>query len=111
MTLDNQKGAVRFLAAFLIAMLNGNVRAGIIGTNLPAQPLTLERIGLLSAAEQPAWKKYLARSSRQLHADREFLGKELHKYKLEEPTSPPGGSSVRSIPLDNPPGWYGTAEA
>src|ERR1017187_8953912 len=39
--------------------------AAIIGTNSPTQPLTAGRIAALPRAQQPVWKEYLKRSTRQ----------------------------------------------
>ena len=39
--------------------------AGIVGTNPPSLPVTAERIATLPAAEQTAWREYLARSTAQ----------------------------------------------
>jgi PelA/Pel-15E family pectate lyase len=85
-------------------------RAAVIGTNVPAHPVAAERIATLPARQQPAWKQYLDRSERQLRVDQAFLQAELREHGLKEPTVPPAGSSVRSIPLNNPPAWYGQAE-
>ena len=61
-----------FLFAVLL-MAASFSRAAIIGTNPPAMPLTLARIGTLPAAQQPAWQEYLERSARQMAADQNFL--------------------------------------
>ena len=48
-----------FLSASLLA---APALAGVIGQNVPALPITAERIAQLPADQQPAWKAYLARS-------------------------------------------------
>ena len=68
--------------------------AAIIGTNPPALPLTAERIAALPKNEQPAWKKYLERSARQLQADRRFLSNEMKSHGLKGTLMPPAGNSV-----------------
>src|SRR6266851_3072896 len=96
-----------FVAVLSHALL---LPAAIIGTNIPAKPLTAERIGSLPPASQPAWRKYLERSSRQMQADQAFLGKELRQHNLQKPITPPQGNDVRSIPLNRPAEWYGQAD-
>ncbi len=96
------------LAVFGFAPL---ASAAIIGTNVPAQSLTLDRVRQLPAAQQPAWNSYLSRSDRQLHADHAFLQNELRTYGLKESTLPPPGRSASSMPLEKPAAWYGEAEA
>ena len=85
--------------------------AAIIGTNPPAQPLTAERIAALPRAQQPAWKEYLKRSTKQLRADQAFLQAEMRKHGIQQPVVPPSGRSVRSMPLNRPASWYGESEA
>jgi PelA/Pel-15E family pectate lyase len=85
--------------------------AAIIGTNLPAQSLTAERIAALPPDQQTVWNEYLERSTRQWQADQDFLQAELREHKLRQPLTPPTGHSVRSIPLRKPDAWYGKNEA
>ena len=84
--------------------------AAIIGTNIPAKPLTVERIGSLPPARQPAWRKYLDRSSRQMQTDQAYLASELRQHKFRKAITPPQGNDVRSIPLNRPAEWYGQAD-
>ena len=85
--------------------------AAIIGTNSPIQPLTAGRIAALPRAQQPAWKEYLKRSTRQLRADQAFLQAEMRKHGIKQLGVPPPGHSARSIPLNHPASWYGESEA
>ena len=85
--------------------------AAIIGTNSPALPLTAERIAELPKDKQPAWRKYLARSERQLQADQKFLFNEMKSHGLKESLLPPAGNSGSRLSLKQPGAWYGQAEA
>jgi PelA/Pel-15E family pectate lyase len=101
----------RFFLFVLAAVLVSRTSAAIIGTNVPASPLTAERIAALPAAEQPAWKDYLERSTRQMQADKDFLRAELKAGGLKTPAIPTAANSAKGIDLDNPADWYGQAEA
>jgi PelA/Pel-15E family pectate lyase len=83
----------------------------IIGTNLPSQGVTADRIATLPADHQAAWKKYLARSEQQLQADQTFLYQEMKQHGVKETVMPPGSRSGSRLPLDKPAAWYGEAEA
>jgi PelA/Pel-15E family pectate lyase len=100
--------------AFFLALILGfaaQTFAAIIGTNVPASPLTAERVAALPAKQQTVWKVYLDRSARQMKADRNFLQTEMRAHKIETPLVPPAGHSANSLALDKPDDWYGTAEA
>lgn len=68
----------------------------------------MERLAALPAAEQPAWRDYLARSKALGAADEKFYTDELKVQSLTKPLVPTRG---RSLPLKNPDAWYTTAEA
>jgi len=85
--------------------------AAIIGTNVPAQPLTAARVAALPTAQQAAWNSYLSRSDRQLHAGQAFLQTEMREHGLKESIVPPSGRSTSSMPLGKPAAWYGEAGA
>jgi PelA/Pel-15E family pectate lyase len=85
--------------------------AETIGTSVPAQSITVERIARLPKFEQQAWLDYLDRSKKQKEADRAVLFAELKAMGLSEPLVPPSGSSARSMPLTKSVEWYGGAEA
>jgi len=80
--------------------------AHVIGTNVPAAPLTAERVATL-----PAWKAYLENSIRQRQADQDFLRAEMKAYGLTNAIEPPKASSPKGTPLDRTTYWYGSAEA
>jgi PelA/Pel-15E family pectate lyase len=84
--------------------------ASVIGTNVPAQPITAERIAALPAAQRPAWRAYLARSIAQEKADRAALAAEL-KPGQAAPPRPPTGHGDNGMALDKDPAWYASPEA
>jgi len=96
-----------FLTASLLA---APAFASVIGTNVPAQPITAERIAKLPAAQQPAWKAYLERSTAQKKADRAALAAELKPGETAPPPIPTGHGDG-GMPLDKDPAWYGSPEA
>jgi PelA/Pel-15E family pectate lyase len=99
---------------FLFALALGfaaPLSAAIIGTNVPALPLTVERIATLPSAQQSAWTEYLERSQRQMQADKDFLQSEMRGHGLKVFIVPPSGHSAKSIPLDNSEVWYHSAQA
>jgi PelA/Pel-15E family pectate lyase len=83
----------------------------VIGSSVPAQSITAERIAQLPKAQQAAWKQYLDRSIRQKEADRAVLLAELKAEGFSEPSIPPSGSAARSMPLTRPAEWYASADA
>ena len=85
--------------------------AAIIGTNLPAQPVTVERVTALPRAQRAAWLDYLKHSAEQGQADRALIQAELRRCGLQQPIVPPSSHSARSIPLDEPIAWYAQNEA
>ena len=103
---------IRHAAALCLSasLLAAPVLAGVIGTNVPAQPITAERIAALPAAQQPAWKAYLARSTAQEKADRAALAAELKPGQVASPP-PEAGHGDGGMPLDKDAAWYGSAEA
>ena len=82
------------------------VSGAVIGTNVPATPLTAERVAAL-----PAWKNYLENSVRQRQADQDFLRAEMKAHGLKETVEPPKSASPKGTPLDRTASWYGSAEA
>jgi hypothetical protein len=69
-------------------------------TNAPALPLTHERIAALPPDRQPAWRKCLGRSERQMQADRAFLKKEMRNNGPEKTAAPHEVRGVKGIALD-----------
>ena len=80
--------------------------AAIIGTNVPATPLTAERVATL-----PAWKSYFENSLRQRQADQNFLRAELRAHGWNQTTLPPKTTNADGVALDRETGWYGSAKA
>jgi len=94
------------ILALLGVDLNPQVFAAIIGTNVPAMPLTAARVSAL-----PAWKIYFEASLRQRQADQEFLRTELKAHGLKQTSLPHGSHSAKGLALENSADWYGGAEA
>jgi PelA/Pel-15E family pectate lyase len=110
----NSQLALKIRFGLLCALIFGVARqlpAAIIGTNVPAQPLTAERIAALPAKSRPDWEKYRERSDRQLRADQTFLRTEMRQHGMKQSVVPPAGRHATSIPLDKPAAWYGEADA
>ena len=80
--------------------------ATVIGTNVPANPLTATRVAAL-----PAWKSYLENSIRQRKADQDFLHAEMKALHLTNAIAPPKSSSPKGTPLDRTASWYGSEDA
>jgi len=95
----------------LLMVLACPVPAAIIGTNVPARPLTRERIATLPSDQQAAWLEYLTRSEQQKLADQAFLRAELTKLGRKNPIIPPAGHSADDLKLDLLATWYGSTEA
>ncbi|QAY77463.1 pectate lyase [Sphingosinicella sp. BN140058] len=85
--------------------------AKVIGTNVPAQSLTHERIAALPAAERAAWAAYLRRSEAQMRADRASLAAELPAGATPPPPPQAVGGGKGNMPLDRDASWYGGTEA
>src|SRR5450756_2253754 len=99
----NRTSAVALAVTFISLVL---ARAHIIGTNVPALPLTAERV-----ADLPALKSYLETSLRQRQADQDFLHAELKAYGLTNAIQPPGSATPKGTPLTRMAYWYGGTEA
>ena len=91
-------------------LLSAPAFAGVIGTNVPAQPITAARIAALPAAQQGAWKAYLARSIAQEKADRAALAAQLKPGQVAPP-QPPTGHGDNGMVLDKDLAWYASPEA
>ena len=99
------------LVGVVLALTVARGVAGIIGTNVPAAPLTHERIATLPATQQTAWKKYLDHSERLRRADQAALQKEMAQRGLERSIVAPASRGVRSVPLERGADWYAGDEA
>jgi PelA/Pel-15E family pectate lyase len=104
----SEGASMKKLFAVLFAALISAVaaQAAVIGTNVPATPLTAQRVAGL-----PAWENYFAASERQRTADQEFFRAELRAHGLTNSTLPHGSHSASSVPLKNLGAWYGGAAA
>jgi PelA/Pel-15E family pectate lyase len=86
------------------------VSSAVIGTSSPAKSITAARIAALPKKDRGLWTAYLARSQKQMQADRAALAAE-RMAGAPGPAMPNAGFAGRSMPLDRDAGWYGTAEA
>ena len=91
-------------ALFLLAA--GTTFAAVIGTNIPATPLTSERVASL-----PAWKTYLENSQRLRAVDQNYLRAELAAHNLKQSTAPKKVHNAGGVSLKNPAAWYAGTEA
>src|SRR5689334_6778985 len=96
-----------FLVALVGALIGLPVHGSIIGTNVPADPLTPERIARLPVTQQPAWTDYLKRSEEQRRADQAALQQEMSSRGLTNSVVPPSSRGVGSMPLGRSAAWYG----
>jgi PelA/Pel-15E family pectate lyase len=94
-----------------LAISTTSIAAAVIGASTAAESITVDRIAALPRAQQKVWRDYLDRSMRQMQADRAFLQAEFKAAGLSAETVPPNGSAARSMPLNRPAEWYGSAEA
>jgi PelA/Pel-15E family pectate lyase len=96
--------AVLFCLAALLT--TGSNHAAVIATNVPATPLTAERV-----ANLPEWKNYFENSQRQKAADQKFFRDELMAHGLTNATLPHATHNAKGVALDNPDAWYRSREA
>ena len=82
--------------------------AAVVGTNVPALPLTAARITALPADQRPAWQAYIDRSEKLRVADAATLAAELKAAGLSAPLVPTKG---RGLPLFQPAAFWSTPEA
>ena len=94
-----------FAAVLLLPAL---LPAAIVGTNVPALPLTAERINALPAAEQPAWHRYLAQSRAKFAIDQATLAAETKAAGLTAPLVPAKG---RGVSLNQPAAFWSGPDA
>src|ERR1035438_3874651 len=73
------------------------LRAKVIGTNLPAQSLTQECIDKLPKKERAAWTAYLKRSEEQMRVDRATLAAELKPGEVAPPQPAEGRGAFGQI--------------
>ena len=76
--------------------------AAIIGTNVPATPLTAERVAYL-----PTWKSYFENSARQRLVDQDFLRAEMLAHGLNTNSEPKEVHNAKGLNLKASAAWYG----
>ncbi len=91
----------------LIAAQSGS--GALLGTNPPAQPLTMGRVTALPVQAQSVWRTYLEVSAKQAQADREFFATETRSNAASIPP-PPAENGRKRLPLDQTPAWYRAPE-
>ncbi len=102
------------LPLLMLSPVCGVLHAAVIGTNVVAESLTVERIEKLAPAkDKAAWLAYLKRSQEQMRVDRATLAAELKPGETAPPQPAEGrggfGSGM-SLRHDDP-AYYGTAPA
>ncbi|MHA6721926.1 pectate lyase [Sphingomonas sp. RS2018] len=85
--------------------------AGVIGRMTPAEPITVERIATLPAADRAAWTTYLDRSARLMAADKAALAAERRGLSAVPPSPANGPSGGGGMALDRAADFYASAEA
>jgi PelA/Pel-15E family pectate lyase len=100
----------RTVALSLAMAIPATAIASVIGVQMPAQPVTDERIANLERAQLVQWQAYLARSNALHAADDATLAAErgAGPAPADPPENKTGGSGM---PLDRDSGWYGSPEA
>lgn len=83
------------------------IPAKVIGTMVPADPVSETRIARLPEPQQQKWLEYLARSRALMTADKAALAAE----RADREAPPPAPSGTGGMPLDRPASWYVSAEA
>jgi PelA/Pel-15E family pectate lyase len=108
---------MRLLPFFAIplaaAALCANAAATVIGTNVIAQPVTLERIATLPSGQQKAWRNYLAQSEKQKQIDKATLQAEMKAANVTESKQAPEGRNASGLYLTpaRTADWYTSADA
>jgi PelA/Pel-15E family pectate lyase len=80
--------------------------AAVVGTNVPAVPLTDERV-----AGNPEWRSYLENSRCHGAADLALFEKELRDHGMKAATSPPESRNASCVDLGRADDWYATPKA
>ena len=105
------KSRTTLLQFALLWLAVSQVSAAIIGTNVPAKPLTQARIDLLPPSDRSAWNDYRERSIKQSREDRSAFADEMRSAGVTNMISPPPARGMRGISLDKPAAWYSSDEA
>ncbi|MGB6544374.1 MAG: pectate lyase [Candidatus Acidiferrales bacterium] len=88
-----------FLISLAACALSAPAAATVIGTNVIAQPVTPQRIATLPAAQQKAWRQYLARSEKQKALDKATLQAEMKSANVTESKLAPQGRNAYGMYL------------
>lgn len=109
---DSNMSSRSFVFSLLLstALLGHPALAGVVGQNVPSQPLNVERTAGLPLKSRAAWADYIARSQAQMQADKASLAAERTNLAAI-PAPPAEGNGDKSMPLKNPPEWYAGPEA
>ena len=101
------------LPLLVLASASSALHATVIGTNVVAQSLTVERIQKLAPArERAAWLAYLKRSEEQMKVDRATLAAELKPGEVAPPQPAEGrGGFGTGMSLRHDDAYFGTAPA
>jgi PelA/Pel-15E family pectate lyase len=99
--------AVLFLSALFLYCAS---QPSIAADEPHPNALTPERIAALPAAQQTAWREYVARSQALQRADKSTLEAEVKAAGLAKPVAAPIGP-VFKTPASTAAGWFGGAEA
>ncbi len=102
----------KLVATFVLsaAFLTAPAFAEVIGHNVPALPLTTERVAILPEADRSAWMTYIQTSKTLQAADKAALKAEREGLATI-PKPSPHGESARTMPLKNPENWYASPQA
>jgi PelA/Pel-15E family pectate lyase len=102
-----------FLIPFAACALCTTAAATVIGTNVIAQPVTLERISALPSAQRKAWRKYFTQSEKQKQIDKATLQTEMKAANVTESKPAPQGRNASGLYLasDRAADWYTSADA
>ena len=105
--------AYKILFRFIVMGLlsTSPLSAAIIGTNVPALPISQSCIDSLPDQTRRSWTDYLARSKVFSFADRKFFDDEARLNGITNTISPPPARGSGRISLDNPPAWYSSDDA
>jgi PelA/Pel-15E family pectate lyase len=100
-----------WLAALLTsACLSSAASAAVVGQLEPAVPMDAKRVVALPVAQQAAWSAYLARSDKQMAADKAALAAERQGLSTIPPALK-GDEGNKVMALNRPAAWYGSPEA
>lgn len=96
------------IAVAALALVSHPLPAAVIGTNVPALPLTADRLATLPADQRAPWQAYLDRSEKLRAADQTFYAGEMKVAGLTAPLVPAKGRGVSFNPSAE---WWAGPEA